>query len=43
MKSVVQALWFLTTAAGDLIIVIMALMDFGDLALQALIFAGATT
>jgi len=40
MKSVVQALWFLTTAAGDLIIVIMALMNFGDLALQALIFAG---
>jgi len=40
MKSVVQALWFLTIATGDLIIVLITLMKIKDMAIKFLIYAG---
>uniref|UniRef100_A0A915CW32 Uncharacterized protein n=1 Tax=Ditylenchus dipsaci TaxID=166011 RepID=A0A915CW32_9BILA len=39
MKSVVQALWILTTAVGDTLIITMVLIDFKDLALLSLVYA----
>ncbi|KAI1719812.1 POT family domain-containing protein [Ditylenchus destructor] len=41
MKSVVQALWFFTTAVGDFMIILLALFDMKDLAMQNLYCAGA--
>ncbi|KAI1723878.1 POT family domain-containing protein [Ditylenchus destructor] len=41
MKSVVQALWFFTTAVGDFMIILLALFNMKDLAMQNLICAGA--
>uniref|UniRef100_A0A915CUQ3 Uncharacterized protein n=1 Tax=Ditylenchus dipsaci TaxID=166011 RepID=A0A915CUQ3_9BILA len=41
MKSLVQALWILTVAAGDLIIVAVTLINFGNPVLQYLVYAGA--
>jgi hypothetical protein len=35
-----QALWFLTVAIGDLIIIVVTLLDFPDMALQFNIYAG---
>uniref|UniRef100_A0AC34QSV0 Uncharacterized protein n=1 Tax=Panagrolaimus sp. JU765 TaxID=591449 RepID=A0AC34QSV0_9BILA len=41
MKALVQALWLLTTAVGDTIIVIIALIDpFSNGAVQAFVYAG---
>jgi peptide/beta-lactam:H+ symporter len=42
MKALVQALWLLTTAVGDSIIVLIAVLDiFSDQAVQAFVYAGA--
>jgi solute carrier family 15 oligopeptide transporter 1 len=42
MKALVQALWLLTTAVGDSIIVLIAVLDlFNDLAIQSFVYAGA--
>lgn len=41
MKSVVQALWLLTTAIGDSIIVLITALDlFDDMAVQFFAYAG---
>lgn len=40
MKSLVKALYGLTGAAGRFIIVLVTLINFGDSALQFLIYAG---
>lgn len=42
MKALVQALWLLTTAVGDSIIVLIAVLDlFSDQAVQAFVYAGS--
>ena len=40
MKSLVQAMWLLTTAAGDSIIVVIALVKIDNMAVQLACFAG---
>ena len=41
MKALVQALWVLTTAVGDAIIVLIAVLDlFENLATQFFVYAG---
>uniref|UniRef100_A0A914I3P5 Uncharacterized protein n=1 Tax=Globodera rostochiensis TaxID=31243 RepID=A0A914I3P5_GLORO len=41
MKSLLQACWFLTVAAGDLIIIGVTFFEFGDMAVQFLAYAVA--
>lgn len=41
MKSLVAALWLLTTALGDALIVIITLFRFSDMALELLFYAGS--
>lgn len=41
MKTLVQAIWLLTTALGDFVVVIIVALDlFRNLAVQAFVFAG---
>jgi dipeptide/tripeptide permease len=40
MKSLVQACWLLTTSIGDSIIVVVALVNISDMAVQLLFFSG---
>lgn len=40
MKSLVQALWFLTVSAGDLVIVVVSLVEFKNLVLQSFMYSG---
>lgn len=40
MKSLVQALWLATTAIGDSIIVLIALLNVSNMAVEFLFYAG---
>lgn len=40
MKSLVQALWLATTAAGDLIIVVITLVNIINMAYEFIFYAG---